>query len=76
MINYGIIQNPEVSDIIEDLPIMDLDLYEDMGNDALKNGASDEGLLWYTKGLYMAKYLKRHDKTRLFENLILTYLEL
>ncbi len=53
-------------------PTTDLNVYEQMGNDAIKCGDENECLKWYSKGLAKARELKNKEKERLFSNLIIT----
>lgn len=73
MLKYDILQNQQVklSEIMGDLPIYDLNLYEELGNIADKTGDKKEAMKWYLKGLSMARELKHTDRVKLFSNLIL-----
>ena len=53
-------------------PQTDLNVYMEMGNEAIKYGDERECLKWYSKGLAMARQLKNQEKERLFSNLIIT----
>ena len=76
MLNYGILQNDQISihEIEGEMPIFDLSLYEEFGDEALKVGNEDEAINWYTRGLAQARELQRQDKIELFTNLILVSL--
>ncbi len=50
----------------------DLNLYIEMGNNAIKSGDATECLRWYSKGLTKARELKNAQKEREFSNLIIT----
>ena len=73
MLEYGILQSQQVklSEIMGDLPIYDLNLYEELGNIAHKAGDKKEAMKWYLKGLSMARVLNHSDKIELFSDLIL-----
>ncbi len=53
-------------------PEADLNVYMEMGNEAIKYGDESECLKWYSKGLAMARQLKNPEKEHLFSNLIIT----
>jgi hypothetical protein len=76
MLNFGIIQNPQANftEVLGDLPVYDLDLYEEMGDNAHKVGNENEAISWYSKGLAMARELRSPEKIKLFTNLIITSL--
>lgn len=56
----------------ENIEFTDLNLYLEMGNDAIRSGNVTECLRWYSKGLNMARELKNAQKEREFSNLIIT----
>ena len=53
-------------------PSTDLNLYMEMGNNAIRGGDEKECLKWYSKGLARARELKNREKEQLFSNLIIT----
>lgn len=53
-------------------PQTDLNVYMEMGNNAIKSGDEMECLKWYSKGLTKARELKNEEKERLFSSLIIT----
>ncbi|MDG1334355.1 MAG: hypothetical protein P8P74_18620 [Crocinitomicaceae bacterium] len=53
-------------------PSTDLNLYMEMGNNAIRGGDEHECLKWYSKGLAKARELKNREKEQLFSNLIIT----
>lgn len=56
------------------LPVNDLNLYEEMGNAAIKDGDMEESMSWYMKGLAKARELKNAEKASVFSNLLITLL--
>ena len=56
----------------ENVEFTDLNLYIEMGNNAIRSGNVTECLRWYSKGLNMARELKNVQKEREFSNLIIT----
>lgn len=64
----------EVNNILSDLPVNDLKLYAELGNEAGKNGNMEESISWYKKGLEKARQLKDQDKVNEFSRLIFTLL--
>jgi len=76
ILNYGIMQNQQIplSDILGEIPMYDVDLYEEMGNIDFENGNEDQALIWYTKGLSIARQLRNEMKIEEFTNLILSCL--
>ncbi len=76
MLNYGIIQNEDVTlrDVTGDAPLFDFEKYKVMGLEALKQGDENEGLSWFSKGLMMAKQSNNQPEVDQFTKLILTFL--
>ena len=76
MINYGIMQNQQISltEVLDDLSIYNLDLYREMGDKAHKHGDEIEAISWYSKGLSMAREIRDTSSIELFTNLIVTSL--
>jgi hypothetical protein len=64
----------KVSTILSELPINDLQLYAELGNEAGKKGDLEESVSWYRKGLTKARQLKDSEKEKEFSNLIFTLL--
>ena len=56
----------------ENFDVTDLNVYVEMGNNAIKSGDATECLRWYSKGLAIARELKNAQKEREFSNLIIT----
>jgi len=63
-----------VAEIIDTLPINDLNLYEEMGNEAIKRGDVEASMNWYMKGLEKSRELKNAPKAKKFSHLIITLL--
>ena len=57
---------------VEQFPLADLNLYMEMGNNAIRGGDEYECLKWYSKGLAKARELKNREKEQLFSNFIIT----
>lgn len=76
ILNYSIDQNQifPIKEMIDELPIYNLELYEEMGDNEYESGNESEALRWYTKGLNMARQLKNENKIKRFTNLILASL--
>ena len=72
MLNYGITQNDQVSlyEMDGEEFVIDLSLYEELGNEAHKSGDEQAALKWYNRGLKLACELNQQEKVRLFSNLI------
>ena len=74
MFNSCIYQNqrPSLTEVLgELLPVYNLDLYEELGNNALKCENNCEAINWFTKGFSMARELRNKEKIELFKVLIL-----
>ena len=65
--------NP-VNQVLEHLPVNDLNLYLELGNKAIKEGEMDESFGWYMKGLRKARELNNAAKISEFSGLIITLL--
>ena len=63
-----------VNQIMNTLSVNDLNLYEEMGNAAIKSGDVEESMSWYMKGLSKARELKNTEKASAFSNLLITLL--
>ncbi len=63
-----------IHEIMTKLPINDLNLYEEMGNAAIRNGDMEECMKWYMKGLAKARELKNSEKAKKFSHLLVTLL--
>lgn len=64
----------KVYEIIDTLPVNDLNLYLEMGHKAGKSGDTERSLIWYKRGLVRAKELKNESKVSEFSHLIFTLL--
>ena len=60
------------NDFMGSLPINDLNLYVEMGNDAIRKGNIEQCLEWYFRGLKKAKELRNKEKEREISSLIVT----
>lgn len=63
-----------VDKILDFLPVNDLNLYLELGNEADKKGNMDESFAWYMKGLRKARELQNQEKMSEFSALISTLL--
>jgi hypothetical protein len=63
-----------VNKILDFLPVNDLNLYMELGNETGKQGELDESLAWYMKGLRKARELQNQEKISEFSALIITLL--
>lgn len=57
--------------MLPEMPVNDLNLYFELGNNASANGQLEDSLKWFYKGLTKAKELKDELKEREFSTLIL-----
>lgn len=64
----------KVHEIIDKLPVNDLDLYIELGHEAIKGGDVESCLSWYQKGLTKARELKNDTKVTEISSLIFTLL--
>ena len=60
--------------ILPELPVNDLTLYAELGNEAIKRGDIEACFEWYKKGLQKAKSLQDNERIREYSNLIFTLL--
>lgn len=60
--------------ILPELPVNDLKLYAELGNEASKKGDMEACFEWYNKGLQKAKSLQDKERIREYSNLIFTLL--
>lgn len=63
-----------VEKILDFLPVNDLNLYMELGDEAGKLGDLDESFAWYMKGLRKARELQNQEKLSEFSALIITLL--
>lgn len=60
-----------VNNTSQELPVNNLDVYFELGNNASANGRLEDSLKWFYKGLAKAKELKNELKENEFSTLIL-----
>lgn len=60
----------EINAILTDLPVNDLDLYMELGNNAGAQGKIEESIDWYMRGLDKARELEDPKGIRKFSGLI------
>lgn len=60
----------EINTILTDLPVNDLDLYMELGNNAGAKGKIEESIDWYMRGLDKARELKDQKGIRKFSGLL------
>lgn len=63
-----------INQVLDFLPVNDLNLYAELGNKAGEEGKMDESLAWYMKGLSKARELNNSTKISEFSGLIFTLL--
>ena len=63
-----------VNQILNALPVNDLNLYKELGDKEIEHGNMDDCIKWYIKGLSKARELKNTEKVSEFSALIYTLL--
>jgi hypothetical protein len=69
-------RQPTLTEVLgELLPVYNLELYQNIGEEALTASRISDAIVWFTKGLAMARDQRNRHYIELFKELILENLE-
>ncbi len=68
---------PTLSEVLgELLPTYDLKLYKELGQRAMMNGTKPSAIVWFTKGLSIAREKGNEDDIQFFKTMILRNIDI